>query len=138
MKNVVLSAEKIRTLAAAEYRKGTPLPAAIRKIDGKANRPTIGLVSPVYWTLEGAASPIAGKTEKARNNDLARRRKSGVRFEILAASLAVSVGRKVGKAEVLARLVSAGLEPDESYTGRGTRKSGSGEATRVVAETAKR
>jgi hypothetical protein len=130
MKATVYSAKRIRSEAAREFAKGTPLPEAIRRIDRRANRPTIGLVSPVYWALTGAANPIPGKSEKVRNAALAKRRASGVRFEVLAASLSASLGRPVGKAEVLARLVSAGTDPDATYTGRGTRKSGSGEATR--------
>jgi hypothetical protein len=126
----VYSAKRVRSEAAREYAKGTDLPEAIRRIDRRAGRPTIGLVSPVYWSLKGAADPIPGKTEKTRNAALAKRRDAGVRFEVLAASLAAALGRPVGKAEVLARLVAAGTDPDSTYTGRGTRKSGSGEATR--------
>jgi hypothetical protein len=132
-----LSADAVRAAAEREYAAGTPLPEAIRKIDARAKRPTIGIVSPVYWRLLGAESPIPGKSETARNNALAKRRKSGVRFEVLAASLAVSVGRAVSVAEVKNRLAKSGLDSDRSYVGRGTRKSASGEATRVSAETAR-
>lgn len=133
----VLSAERIRAEAAKLYAAGVSLPEAIRKLDAKSGRPTIGLASPVYWRLAGSADPIPGKSEKARNAALARRRKSGVRFEVLAASLSVAVGRAVSVAEVKTRLRASGLDPDTSYAGRGTRKSPAGEAARVSAETAR-
>jgi hypothetical protein len=133
----VLSADRVRSEASKLAASGVPLPEAIRRLDKKANRPTIGLVSPVYWRAIGEADPIPGKSEKSRNAALARRRKSGVRFEVLAASLSVAIGRKVSTAEVKTRLASAGLDPETSYAGRGTRKSGAGEAARVSAESAK-
>jgi hypothetical protein len=132
----IWSAERVRTAASKLYASGVPLPEAVRKLDKSSGRPTIGLVSPVYWRAIGLASPIEGKTEKSRNAALARRRASGVRFEVLAASLGATIGRNVAVAEVKKRLANSGLDPDTSYTGRGTRKSQAGEATREVAETA--
>lgn len=129
------TAEAVRKLAAVEYAAGTPLPEAIRKLDRKAGRPTIGLVSPVYWRLAGSADPIPGKTPKARRSALVRRRKSGVRFEVLAASLGTALGRNVPVAEVKRLLADGGLDPETSYAGRGTRKSAAGEAARTVVST---
>jgi hypothetical protein len=131
------TADRVRGEAAKEYAKGTPLPEAIRRIDNRAKRPTIALVSPVYWRLAGESDPIPGKNDRARNAALRKRRNAGTRFEVLAASLAVALGRSVAKAEVLDRLRKAGLDPDASYTGRGTRKSPAGEAARVERGSAK-
>lgn len=130
----VLGAEAIRARAEEEYAAGTALPEAIRKLDAEANRPTIALVSRVYWRAKGLADPIRAKGEgKAFDAALAKRRKSGIRFEVLAASAEATLGRPVSTEEVRKRLDRAGLAPDASYTGRGTRRSRSGEATRVEA-----
>lgn len=128
----VLSAERIRSLAAAEFAAGTSLPEAYRRIDKKAKRPTVALVANVYWRLTGEASPIEGKTPRARVAALVRRRKAGVRFEVLAASYGAAVGRPSNVAEVKRLLASGGLDPETSYSGRGTRRSAAGEAARTV------
>lgn len=135
----VLTAEKVRELARAIYGDAaTPavsLPDAIRVLDRKAGRPTIGLVSPVYWSLAGERTPLLAKTPKGRISELAKRRASGVRFEVLAASYGAAVGRKVSVSETKDALRASGkptADPETSYSGRGTRKSAAGEAARTV------
>jgi len=140
----VRDAKYVRREAEKEYGKGTPLPEAIRRIDVRANRPTIGLVSPVYWRLDGEASPLgtngAGETV-ALGRKVAARRKSGVRWEVLAYSLSAGLGRKVSTADAKRLAAKGGLDLAASYTGRGTRvaapKTYAAPAASVAAEGAK-
>ena len=106
-----------------------------RALSAKAGRgDVIGLVAPVYWRLAGEADPIPGKTPKARRNALRKRREAGTRFEILQASYGAALGRTkpASRSEVEDALREAGLDPETSYTGRGTKRSAAGEAARTV------
>lgn len=127
----ILGADAIRVLALAAYRAGTSLPDAIREIDAKANRPTIGIVSPVYWDALGADAPIrvrgnARKADGTISANLARairkRRDAGVRWEVLAASVRAGTGVPFSPADAKAAYVLAGGDLAGTYTGRGTRR----------------
>jgi hypothetical protein len=124
----------IGDLAAAEYRKGTSLPAARKAIAAATGRDAstlFGVVDPIYFRLAGLAEPIvlpasAGKPgTKSYASALARatkaRRDRGVRWETVAASIEATVGRKVSPAEAKALYAAAGGDLDSSYVGRGTR-----------------
>jgi hypothetical protein len=126
------TAERIRSEAAKEFAKETPLPEAVRKIDAKAGRPSIALVSDVYWRLRGEANPVSAKTAKGIATEVSKRRLAGERYEVLRYALGARLGRSVSRAEIDSLLSAKGLDSDETYTGRGTRKSRSGEATRSV------
>lgn len=115
------TSDRVRSEAAKLYAAGTSLPEAIKKLDVRANRPTIGLVSPVYWRLAGEADPIRAKGTKALASAVRRRRESGVRWEVLAASLSAGLGRKVSTADAKSLAARGGLDLAGSYTGRGTR-----------------
>jgi hypothetical protein len=134
----VYSRERVESEARKLYARNglAGLSADARALDLRAGRPTLAILAKVYWNEEGAKDPAKGKSAKARANDLARRRKSGVRFEILAGSLAAALGRPVSVTEIRRVLESAGVDPDRSYTGRGTRKSRAGEATRTEEKSA--
>lgn len=125
--------EAVKKAAAKAAEKGEAPAKAARRLGAKAGRAVEGLVYPVYWRLAGEADPIPGKTLAARRNALAKRRASGVRFEVLAASYGANpaVSRTVSVAEVRRLLAEAGTDPDRSYVGRGTRSSRAGEATRT-------
>lgn len=141
----VYSREKVEAEAAKLYaRNGLGgLSADARSLDSRAGRPTLAILAKVYWRLEGATADRAelakirnAKTPNGRRSALVAARKSGVRFEILAGSLGSALGRSVSVSEIRRLLSDGGLDPDASYTGRGTRKSRSGEATRTVEKTA--
>jgi hypothetical protein len=131
-RSTVYTAERIRSEAAKEFAKGTPLPEAIRKIDARGKRPSIALVSDVYWRLRGEANPVVAKTAKGIATEVAKRRLAGERYEVLRYALAARLGRSVARAEIDSLLAAKDLDSDATYTGRGTRKSRSGEATRSV------
>lgn len=135
------SRERIEREAEALYRtteggRLANLSADARALSKRARRETVSILAGVYWRLAGEADPIPGKSPTARRNALVRRRASGVRFEILAGSLGASLGRRVSVSEIRRLLSEGGLDPDTSYSGRGTRKSRAGEATRTVEKTA--
>lgn len=134
------SRERIEAEAAKSYaRNGLGgLSADARALDKKALRPTVAILAGVYWRLEGETSERSelakirnAKTPNGRRSALVAARRSGVRFEILAGSLGAALGRKVSVAEIRTLLAAGGVDPDASYTGRGTRRSRAGEATRT-------
>ena len=132
----VLSAVDVRQLAAKLYGNGAipkfALPDAIRELDAKSGRRTIGLVSPVYWRIRGTRTPLAGKTRAGKLSDLRKRRIAGERFEVLAAAASAAFGGPVSVEDVKDLLRAVELDPETSYAGRGTRKSAAGEAARTV------
>lgn len=132
-------AATIARVVEAEYAKGTAL-AEVRRI--LASGPLggdasiyYGTADPVYYRADGLANPLTdGKgnvllatPEKplapaTLRSAVRRRRDSGVRWNVLAASIEASIGRRVSEAEAKALYAKAGGDLDSSYVGRGTRK----------------
>lgn len=127
--------EKIAKIVGEEFEKGTALPE-VRRILAKrlGGSPSLylGTADPVYYRLAGLASPLSlakgtkatladGTPSAALRRAVRVRRDSGVRWETLAASTEALLGRKVGKAEVVALYENAGGDLAASYVGRGTR-----------------
>jgi hypothetical protein len=131
-------AAKIAKTVAREYAKGTAL-AAVRKILAKTLGGTpdlyLGTADPVYYRLVGLDSPLTdgrgailvGTDEKpipARvlASAVRRRRDSGVRWNVLAASVEASTGRRTSIPETKTLYEKGSGDLDSSYVGRGTRK----------------
>jgi hypothetical protein len=136
--------EKIARLALREYGKGTALPKT-RKVIAKAlgEDPSgvglLGTVDPIYYRRAGETNPLPATAAKsARGLAVAvRRRRDGadkatpvagtpsglglVRWETVAASASVAVGRRVSVSDAKALYAKGGGTLAESYAGRGTR-----------------
>jgi len=121
----VYTKPEIEKAARAALRKGTTLADAIREIEAKANRPAASYVAAVYWKAAGDAEPIRGRG-KALANAVAKRRASGVRWEILAYAVAAGTGRRYSVRETKALAVAGGTDLETSYAGRGTREGARG------------
>lgn len=137
---------KIRSALAKEYGKGTPLPDARRAVEkrlGLASGATIGF-DRIYFEAIGKDSPLslspdAGKTEIRAAIRKRRDGKDGAtvpatgatkglglrRWETVAASASVALGRKVSVREARDLYGSK-----ETYVGKGTRVAAPG--TRVA------
>lgn len=124
--------EAIRETTEALYRKGTSLPdvrkALAEKLGGTANL-YLGTADPVYYRLAGLDSPLDSAKGVVLGPETSpvtlraavrRRRDSGVRWNVLAASIEATLGRRVSVDETKALYSKAG-GADESYVGRGTR-----------------
>lgn len=125
-------ADYLRRAVATLYGKGVALPATRKSIavslgEAPSGTSLLGTVDPIYYRLVGLASPvaIAGKTPKARATSLGKavrsRRDSGVRWEVLAASIEAAVGTRVSIPVAKALYADAGGDLAASYVGRGTR-----------------
>lgn len=129
--------ESIKKGLAAEYRKGTPLPDARRKVETKLGLSTGAAISfdRIYFVAIGDDNPLAvsPSSTKAEIRSAVRKRRDGKdgatvagtgatkglglrRWETVAASLSVALGRKVSVRETR-DLYGA----KESYVGKGTR-----------------
>lgn len=99
---------------------------------------------PVYFAENGRLSPLPtpkGKTEAGRLSSLARsvrkrRDAAGTlgRWESVAASASVAIGRRVTTAEAKARYAKGKGDLATSYVGRGTRKAVPATRSDVLAE----
>lgn len=126
--------EAIAKIVGAEYAKGTKLPD-VRKIlaktlGGEANL-YLGTADPVYYRLSGLDSPLTDAKGKPLASDakppvlraaVKRRRDSGVRWNVLSASIEATVGRRVSETETKTLYAKAGGDLATSYAGRGTRE----------------
>lgn len=123
----------IAKTVASEFAKGTALPA-VRKILaatlGGSPSLYLGTADPVYYRLLGLSTPLADGKGTLLPADAAprvlraavkRRRDSGVRWNVLAASIEATTGRRTSDDEAKALYAKAGGDLDASYTGRGTR-----------------
>lgn len=85
-------------------------------------------VDPVYFRNNGTANPLplpAKATPRSLATAVRKRRDAGTtlgRWESVAASAAVALGRPVSEAAVRSLYAKGGGNIDASYTGRGTRK----------------
>lgn len=129
-------AAAIDRIVGREFAKGTALPA-VRKILaatlGGAPNLYLGTADPRYYRLAGLATPLppAPKSKPYATKDglasasLARairvRRDSGVRWEVLAASVEAATGVRYSVGVVRALYEKGGGEIESSYVGRGTR-----------------
>lgn len=124
---------KIGETVAKLYAKGTSLPE-IRKALAKALGGTaslyLGTADPVYYRLVGLDSPLVdGKGKRlpatasasVLRSAVRRRRDLGVRWDVLAASIEATIGRRVSNPEAKALYAKAGGDLEASYAGRGTR-----------------
>lgn len=95
---------------AAEYAKGTSLPAVARKTDAKTGEKTIHVVAPLFWAEVAKSLGSIPATDAA----IYAARKSGNRREVVAYRAGVSVARVAA--------VEAKGSRRPVYTGRGTRR----------------
>lgn len=123
-------------LVSDEFAKGTTLPdtrrAAASLLGGDAST-YLGTVDPRYYRLLGLSTPLPtppasapyatkdGKASASLARAVAKRRASGVRWNVLAASIEATIGRTVSEPEARALAVRGGTDLDSSYVGRGTR-----------------
>lgn len=131
-------AARIAATVEAEFAKGTTLPETRRKLAadpklGGAPSLYLGTADPIYYRLAGTARPLSlAKGAKAETKDggassalataVRKRRDEGVRWETLAASTAVLLGRPVSVPEAR-RLYEKGKgDLSSSYVGKGTRR----------------
>lgn len=128
----------IRRITLREYAKGTTL-AETRKILAKelGGLPNLylGSADPVYYRATGLDRPLLdGKGNVLLGTDskpipprvlasaVRRRRDLGVRWNVLAASIEASTGRRTSETEAKALYEKGNGDLDASYVGRGTRK----------------
>jgi hypothetical protein len=101
--------------------------AAAKKSGLPASR-LVPVVAAVYYEENGKRAPLSfsrGKATPAAVRSAVRKRRDAGgrlgRWEVVAVSLGVAIGRPVSVATVRALYSDAGGNLDESYTGRGTR-----------------
>lgn len=128
-----LRRERIAVLVGTEFAKGTALPAIRKALAAKLGGTAslyLGTADPVYYRLSGLAAPLTDGKGKplpstaspaVLRSAVRRRRDSGVRWSVLAASVEATVGRRVSETETKALYEKAGGDLDSSYAGRGTR-----------------
>lgn len=142
--------ETIARVVEAEYRKGTKLPDVRRILASSLGGPEdgtsyLGTADPAYYRLVGLDAPLLdGKgnvllgtpdapiPSAALARAIARRRRLGVRWNVLRASVLASTGTYPTDAEVKRLAAKGGVDLDASYTGRGTRAGAT--TTRVAPE----
>lgn len=123
---------KIAATVAKLYAEGIALPAirkALAKALGGSPSLYLGTADPVYYRLVGLDSPLTDGKGKPLSDPkpavlrsaVRRRRDSGVRWNVLAASIEATTGRRASEAEAKALYAKAGGDLDASYVGRGTR-----------------
>lgn len=115
------------------FEAGTSLPeirkGLAKKLGGSPSL-YLGTADPVYYRLLGLSTPLVdgkGKrlsdkaTPAVLRSAVRRRRDSGVRWNVLAASIEATTGRRTSESEAKSLYAKAGGDLDSSYTGRGTR-----------------
>jgi hypothetical protein len=125
----------ILRLTLAAYAAGTSLPdtrRAVAAVLGGTPASFLGTVDPVYYRATGLDTPIVlpaskpattkdGKVSAAFRVALRKRRDSGVRWNVLAASAEATLGRRVSIDEAKRLYALGGGDLDTSYAGRGTK-----------------
>lgn len=124
--------DKIRKTVEREYAKGTALPAirkALAKTLGGTADLFLGTADPIYYRLVGLDAPLSDAKGQPLVNPspavlasaVRRRRDSGVRWNVLAASIEATTGRRTSINEAKTLYEKGKGDLDSSYVGRGTR-----------------
>jgi len=128
--------EALDLLVSTAFAEGIALPAvrklAAAKLGGTAKL-YLGTVDPRYYRLLGLATPLpappaskpyvlaSGLPSASLARAIRIRRDSGVRWNVLGASVEATIGRRLSEETIRALYERGGGDLDSSYTGRGTR-----------------
>lgn len=130
---IVSRAARLDSLVSEAFAAGLSLPdtrkRAASEIGGTPSL-YLGTVDPRYYRLKGLSTPLPPNSKYLAANGtptatlaraVAKRRKDGVRWNVLSASVEAATGKAFSESAVRALAAKGGVDLEASYVGRGTR-----------------